>query len=125
MRPLKPKDFIASVALEHNLPQEVVSEIINEYWKDVRSTLSSLEHTMVCVHNLGTFTIKHWTLDKQMILLKSAISKLDPGPRAEKRRVNMETKLKAIETIVERRKDEAQRKDFIKKHKNDRSNIQK
>ena len=80
---------------------------------------------MVCVHNLGTFTIKHWTLDKQMILLKSALSKLTPGPRSEKRRTYMEIKLRAIEAIVERRKDEAQRKDFIKQHKNDRANIQK
>ena len=99
MRPLKPKDFIASTALEHDLPPEVVSEIIDEYWKDVRSTLSSLEHNMVCVHT--------------------------PGPRSEKRRTYMEIKLRAIEAIVERRKDEAQRKDFIKQHKNDRANIQK
>ena len=63
MRPKKAKDFTPKVAEELNISEDIVKDVVDYYWRNIRKNLSSLEHTRIHLTNLGDFTIKHWKID--------------------------------------------------------------
>lgn len=65
MIPKKPKEIIKVVSEELDLPQSTVDDIISFYYKEVRKTLSSLEHPKVNIKGLGDF-----------IVMKSSVTRL-------------------------------------------------
>lgn len=58
MVPKKAKEVIAETAAQLNLPEELVDDVINHYYKKIRTSLSGLEEASILVHNLGTFKVK-------------------------------------------------------------------
>jgi len=63
LHPKKAKRDVGVVAQEVDLPESVVKDVVDYYWREVRRTLSSLSYPRVHITNLGDFTIKHWKLD--------------------------------------------------------------
>ena len=118
MRPKKAKDFIPDVALDLGIPDDLVKEVVNYYWEEVRRSLSSLKHQRVHITNLGDFTIKHWKIDEKMESLKKweENNKLKGLQEITKRFKVAETlyDLNNIKGIIS---EENQRKEFIKLHK--------
>lgn len=118
MRPKKAKDFIPDVALDLGIPDDLVKEVVNYYWEEVRRSLSSLKHQRVHITNLGDFTIKHWKIDEKMESLKKweENNKLKGLQEITKRFKVAET-LYDLNNIKGLISEENQRKEFIKLHK--------
>jgi nucleoid DNA-binding protein len=118
LRPKKAKVFIPIVASELALPEELVEDIVNYYWQEIRKSLSSLKHNRIHLTNLGDFTIKHWKIDDKIQMLEQweEKNKLKGMQELTARFKTAETlfDLKNIKKLTE---EENQRKDFIKLHK--------
>ena len=120
MRPKKAKVFIPTVASKLALPEELVEDVINYYWQEIRKSLSSLKHNRIHLTNLGDFTIKHWKIDDKIQMLEQweEKNKLKGMQELTARFKTAEIlfDLKNIKKITE---EENQRKDFIKLHKHE------
>jgi hypothetical protein len=58
MVPKKPEKIIREVAEQKDLPISTVDDIVSFYYKEVRKTLSSLEHININLLGLGQFIMK-------------------------------------------------------------------
>ena len=118
MRPKKAKEFIPDVANQVDLPEDIIKDIIDYYWRTIRKNLSSLEHVRIHLTNLGDFVIKHWKIDDKIDKLEKweENNRLKGLQQITARFKTVETlyDLKKIKTFVE---EENQRKEFIKLHK--------
>lgn len=118
MRPKKAKEFIPDVANSLQLSEDVVKDVVNYYWREVRKSLSSLLHNRVHITNLGDFVVKHWKIDEKIDILE----KWEENNKL-KGLQEMTARFKTAETLYQLRQikniiaDEDQRKDFIKLHK--------
>jgi nucleoid DNA-binding protein len=118
LRPKKAKELIPDVAKETDLSEQLVKDIIDFYWQEVRKSLSSLKHSRVHITNLGDFTIKHWKLDDMIEMLERFKENLkQKGVQEKVTRFRTDENLfdmKAMKKIME---EEQTRKEFIKLHK--------
>lgn len=64
MNPRKAREFYKDVAQELGLNEELVKDILEAYWSEVRKTLSEMRYHAINIHNLGTFRIKNWKLEE-------------------------------------------------------------
>ena len=64
MIPKKPIVIIKQVAEERDLPVSTVDDIVSFYYKEVRNSLSSLEHLRIDLPGLGNFVIKKKSVDR-------------------------------------------------------------
>lgn len=118
MRPKKAKDFIPSVAEQLHLSEDVVKDVVDYYWRNIRKSLSSLDHSRIHLTNLGDFTIKHWKIDEK-------IEGLENWEETNKQKglQQITARFKTAETLYDLKKlkglveEENQRKEFIKLHK--------
>lgn len=63
MTPKKANTFIPKVAEEMKLPEDVVEDIINFYWRDVRITLTGLKEKRIKLASFGTFEVRKKMLE--------------------------------------------------------------
>jgi hypothetical protein len=118
LRPKKAKDFIPSVAEQLHLSEDVVKDVVDYYWRNIRKSLSSLDHSRIHLTNLGDFTIKHWKIDEK-------IEGLENWEETNKQKglQQITARFKTAETLYDLKKlkglveEENQRKEFIKLHK--------
>jgi len=125
LRPRKAKEFIPKTAEKVGLPENLVEDVIDFYWQEVRKNLSGLKHQRVHITNLGDFVIKHWKIDGKIEGFEKweETNKQKGMQQIAARFKTAESlfDLKAIKKIIE---EEGQRKDFIKLHKKS-SNVTK
>lgn len=118
MRPKKAKDFIPSVAEELHFSEDIVKDVVDYYWREVRKNLSMLSSGRIHLTNLGDFVIKHWKIDEKIEGLEKweENNKLKGMQELTARFKTAETlyNLKNLRKIVE---EENQRKEFITLHK--------
>lgn len=118
LKPKKAKEFISDIAQQLSLSQDIVKDVVDYYWREVRKNLSSLSHTRIHVTNLGDFVTKHWKIDEKIEGLEKweENNKLKGLQEITARFKTAETlfDLKNLKKLVE---EENQRKDFIKLHK--------
>jgi hypothetical protein len=118
LRPKKAKDFIPSVAEQLHFSEDVVKDVVDYYWRNIRKSLSSLDHSRIHLTNLGDFTIKHWKIDEK-------IEGLEKWEETNKQKglQQITARFKTAETLYDLKKlkglveEENQRKEFIKLHK--------
>lgn len=96
MIPKKPKEVIKHIAEEFDLPQSTVDDIVSFYYKELRKTLSSLEHLKVNVKGLGDF-----------IVLQKSVNRLSNKYNTLSTQYNTDTfknyhNLKLVESKLER-----------------------
>jgi len=118
LRPKKAKDFIPTVAEQLHFSEDVVKDVVDYYWRNIRKSLSSLDHSRIHLTNLGDFTIKHWKIDEK-------IEGLEKWEETNKQKglQQITARFKTAETLYDLKKlkgileEENQRKEFIKLHK--------
>ena len=119
MKPTKAKEFISEVANESNLPEDLVTTVINFYWQEVRKSLSGFIHSRIHITNLGDFVIKYRKLEKKITKLENF-----EEYNRQKGLQQMTSRFKTVETLFNLKalrgnmEEEEQRKNFIKIHKN-------
>ena len=62
MNPKKPKDFFAPVAKTFNVSEQLISDIVGAYWKDVKQSMLKGLSPNIVLEGLGTFKAKPWKL---------------------------------------------------------------
>lgn len=119
MRPSKAKDLIPKVAKELSLSERLVEDVVDFYWRDVRRNLVGLANPRIHLTNLGDFTIKHWKIDDKIQMLeKFEENNRQKGLQQMTARFKTAETLFGLKAIKKMVEEEAQRKDFIKLHKN-------
>lgn len=118
LRPKKSKEFIPDVAEKLDLSEDIVKDVLDYYWRAVRKSLSSLDHSRIHLTNLGDFTIKHWKIDDKIEMLE----KWEENNK-QKGLQQITARFKTAETLYDLKKlkkmveEENQRKEFITLHK--------
>lgn len=76
MTPRKPNTLFPGIALELELSEEVVEDIVRFYWKEVQKQLNEPEHLNIQLDALGTFEMRigtlEYTIEKYKGLIKHA-----------------------------------------------------
>ena len=118
MRPRKAKDFIPQVSEQLDLSEEIVADVVNFYWQEIRKSLSSLSHSRIHLTNLGDFIVKHWKIDDKIEMLeKWEENNKQKGLQQMTARFKTAENLFDLKSIKKVIEEEIQRKDFIKLHK--------
>lgn len=101
-----------------SISEDVITDVINYYWREVRKNLSSLTSSRIHVTNLGDFVTKYWKVNDKLDMLEKweENNKLKGLQELTARFKTAEVvyQLKEVKKIME---EENQRKDFIKLHK--------
>lgn len=102
MNPKKAREFYKLTAQELELNEELVKDILETYWSEVRKTLSEMRYHAVNVHNLGTFRIKDWKL-KEAIVNYERILSYNDGKSFQKMamRYSLEDKIQKLKKAQE------------------------
>ena len=118
MHPKKAKEFIPEIAQELSIQEEIVKDVINTYWSEIRKTLSGVQHSRVHVTNLGDFVTKHWKIDEKIETLEKweELNKLK-GMQQITARFKVAENLYDLRNLKKMVEEEQQRKEFIKLHK--------
>lgn len=118
MKPKKSKELIPIVSKELDMPEDVVSSVVNFYWEEIRRNLSSLKQPRIHLTNLGDFVIKHWKLAERITTLEQFEEK-----NKQKGLQQMTARFKTAEKVFDMKNlqmmisQEDQRAEFIKTHK--------
>lgn len=125
MRPRKAKEFISPTAIDLNMAEDVVKDIIKYYWTTIRKNISSLSHARIHVTNLGDFNIKHWKIDSKLVNLeKFEKENTLKGNHLINARFKMAETLYELRNIKKVIEEETQRKEFIQLHKKTKYGIE-
>ena len=63
MKPRNHREFIKPVSSKLQVSEELVSDVVAFYWKEVRLSLTKLKHHRILVSKFGTFSAKPWRID--------------------------------------------------------------
>lgn len=80
MKPKKTKELISELAKNLQLSEEEIKSVLDLYWRKVRKTLSSLEHTHVNLKGLGTMYMKPWIVEKRIKMNDCAMENYIESP---------------------------------------------
>jgi len=118
LKPRKAKELIPQTARELDISEDLVNDVVSFYWREVRSSLSSLKHSRVHITNLGDFLIKTWKLDEtiQRIQTFEEANKLK-GMQLINARFRTAESLYNLYQVKKMIEEENQRAEFIKMHK--------
>lgn len=105
MKPLKFSEVVAETAARTGQPVEVTAALLRIYFKDLRVALTSLAYPRVKVLNLGTFSLKPFTVEKRLSRRLLLLNKMEAEPmrgQAIKEEVLLEVeRLKRVLTMME------------------------
>lgn len=118
LRPRKAKTLIPDVAKLLNTSSDLIEDVVNYYWTEVRKNLSSLKHQRIHITNLGDFVIKHWKIDDKILMLEQwEENNKQKGLQQMTARFKTAEHLFELNVIKKLIDEETQRKEFIKLHK--------
>lgn len=106
MNPKKYKVFKEGLDKEFDVPEEVVDDLINFYYTEVRQALSEFKDININVENLGTFTLKKNKLEKSILKNKNIINKLKRDDQTVSKKYEaivekLEKQTKALDKLLE------------------------
>ena len=118
MKPIRFAELVPIIAERLGKPEYMVDSVLKQYWKAIRTALSSLEHSRIQVYNVGTFMVKPTCLNRRLILKQKLLdrpSKNYPKGRFIKEEIQREvSELAGLQQLL---KSETERKELIKEKK--------
>ena len=100
MIPQKSKSLYTEVAEELNLPVALVEDLIEYYYKEIKSNITGLKHLRINVEALGQFVIKENFVRKIIPRYKKALTNHDTSTfNAYHNKLMLEKKIIALENI--------------------------
>ena len=106
VNPKKYKVFKEGLDKEFDVPEEVVDDLINFYYTEVRQALSEFKDININVENLGTFTLKKNKLEKSILKNKNIVNKLKRDDQTVSKKYEaivekLEKQTKALDKLLE------------------------
>lgn len=77
MNPRKSSKLYKTVAEDLNINESLVENLIELYYKEVRQTMSSLDHARLNVTGLGHFFVKHQKVKKDIVSITHILKSHD------------------------------------------------
>ena len=102
--------------------ENLVQDIVDFYWKEVRKALSDLRGPRIEVANFGTFRIKSWKLQEAKDDYQKLLNKHNPEKMTFQRhavRAEIEQRIEQISNMQKMVEDDQYRKQQVKKKRND------
>jgi 4-alpha-glucanotransferase len=116
MNPKKSNKLYPEVSEELNLPSELVEDLIQFYYKEVRSNLTGLTHPRINIDGLGQFVAKPGLVRKSIPRYKKILESHDTSTfSAYYNKKMLEEKVECLEkldqmiNLEEKRKEETQK----------------
>jgi hypothetical protein len=121
MIPKKSTQLFKELAEEQNVPLELIQDLIEEYYKNVRSNLTSLSHPRINVEGLGQFVARPGLIKKSIQRYKKALSAHDTSTfKAYYNKKMLEEKVESLEKIDKKLDESELKKEQFKKNKNEK-----
>jgi nucleoid DNA-binding protein len=125
MNPKRSSTLYKEVSEEINVSETLVSDIIEFYYKDLRSQLSGLKYPRINVEGLGQFVIKQKLAEVYITKLTKILPTHDVSTfRAYHNKKTMEEKLELLNIVTIKIEQERKRKEEFIKNKNNESSIE-
>ncbi len=119
MIPKSHKIFKDGIAEEVGVHESVVDEFVSFYYKKVRDSLSSLEHTNVFIEGLGTFSLRKARVEKAIIKNKSFLGDLKKNTyKGYDKTVLINEKIAVLEKALNRIEESITLRNAFKNRKN-------
>ena len=97
MNPRRPKRIYQEVAEELNIDKDLVEDLVEFYYKDVRKLLSNLEYPRINVDGLGQFVAKPKTVTNAIEKISKSLENYDTSTfKGYHNKKGMENKLEQL-----------------------------
>lgn len=125
MNPKKSSTLYKEVSEELNVSESLVGDIIEFYYKDLRTQLSNLKYPRINVEGLGQFVVKEKLAEVYISKLSKMLPTHDVSTfRAYHNKKAMEEKLQLLNDVAIKIQEERIRKEEFIKNKNNESSTQ-
>jgi 4-alpha-glucanotransferase len=119
MNPKKSSTLYKEVSEENNVVEVLVSDLIDFYYKELRTQLSDLKYPRINVDGLGQFVIKEKLAEVYIAKLSKMLPTHDVSTfRAYHNKKSMEEKLQLLMDVTIKIEEERHRKEEFNKNKN-------
>jgi nucleoid DNA-binding protein len=121
MIPHKTKNLTQDVSEELNLPKTLVEDLIEFYYKEVRTTLSQLKEPRINIDGLGQFIVRTTLVKNSIPRFKKMLETHDTSTfSAYFNKKMLEEKIELLGAIKEKIDCAVERKNQFKKEKNEK-----
>jgi len=125
MNPKKSSTLYKEVSEENNVEEVLVADLIDFYYKELRSQLSDLKYPRINVEGLGQFVIKEKLAEVYITKLTKMLPTHDVSTfRAYHNKKAMEEKLRLLTEVTVKIEQEKKRKEEFNKNKNNESSTE-
>lgn len=125
MNPKKSKSLYKITAEELNITEDLVKDLTDMYWSEIRKSITELKHHSIYAAGIGTFNAKSWKLSEIREKYETRIS-YNNGSNFRKMAIKTElentvAKIKGLEEQIAGTK---LKKKSIKAKRNDKTNLE-
>lgn len=115
MNPKKPKVLLENLYLDLDLDKNLVTDIIDFYWLNVRKSITQVTYPRIGIENLGSFELKIKSLENTINKYQNALDKTDTSNfRKYSKHVAIKNRLEILEKSKVIILEEKERKKQIK-----------
>lgn len=120
MVPKKAKLHVKQVAKTLDCSEDLVDDLMQFYYSDVRKALSELKSPSITVEGLGRFLIKPWRLNEDLEKIQKTLQTMDVTVfKGYSWKTRLEVEKQEIIRIQEMVNEEKIRKDKVKQKRNE------
>lgn len=118
MIPKKSSKIYKVVSEDLNIQEKLVEDIVQFYYKELRSNMSTLSHTRINVEGLGHMVVKPKIVSKAIVRLEKVVKNHDTSTyNAYHSKKSMEEKLTLLKQITIKLTKELEERISFKKNK--------
>lgn len=115
MNPKKPKTLLGNLYLELDIDKNLVSDIVDFYWLNVRKSITQISYPRIGIENLGSFELKIKSLQNTIDKYQNALDKTDTSNfRKYSKYMAIKNRIEVLENSKSVILEEKQRKQQIK-----------
>ncbi len=119
MKPIKGKNLYQEISEENDLSKDLVENLVEFYYKNVRTLLSELYHPRINITGLGIFTARENAIKKAIPRFEKYLKNHDTSTySAYYNKKMLEEKIEFLQCINEQIDSEKKRKEEFKNIKN-------
>ena len=118
MKPKKARLLYQEISEENDLSKDLVENLVDFYYKNVRTLLSELYHPRINITGLGLFTVREGTVKKAIPRFEKYLKNHDTSTySAYYNKKMLEEKIEFLQCMSEQIDSEKKRKEKFKKVK--------
>jgi len=119
MKPKKARDLHQEHSEENNISKDLVEDLVDFYYKNVRTLLSELYHPRINITGLGLFTAREGAIKKAIPRFENYLKNHDTSTySAYYNKKMLEEKIEFLQCLSEQIDSEKKRKEEFKNVKN-------